>query len=250
MTAPAATPSRRGLTGPERALVLKPLDSAWTVLLIDPPGVRVLGWIARWPAVTPLQLTVAAQLLGVVAAVAFAADLLVLGAVVFEVRFFVDCLDGKLARLRGQGSRLGAVLDAHGDRVVVTAAFVGLAVAVGQPWVAVALATAYLLAYAFRDLRDALYAEAGLDKPIDALSLGGVAGWLRRRRIYPTLTTIEVEHVTLFVVPLLAGWLDLTVAALALATAYFTLQAARFAAGSLRAAAVLDGGPSTEAVDR
>lgn len=242
MTAPAASARpRRGLTGAQRAAALKPLDSAWTVLLVDPPGVRVLAWMVGRPWITPLRLTVAAQLVGVVATAAFALDLLALGAVLFELRFFVDCLDGKLARLRGQTSHLGAALDANSDKVVVLASYVALAAAAGEPWAAVAVAGTYPLHFVLRDQRDARYAEAGLDKPVVAMSLGGVAGWLRARRIFPTLTTIEVEHVALFVVPLLAAaGVDLIVPALVGSAAYFGLQGLRFGVATLRAAHVLD----------
>jgi len=243
VTAPAASARpRRGLTGAQRAAALKPLDSAWTVLLVDPPGVRVLAWMVGRPWITPLRLTVAAQLVGVVATAAFALDLLALGAVLFELRFFVDCLDGKLARLRGETSRLGAALDANSDKVVVLASYAALGGAAGEPWAAAAVAATYPLHFVLRDQRDALYAEAGLAKPVVAMSLGGLAGWLRRRRIFPTLTTIEVEHVALFVVPLLAAaGVDVVLPALAGSAAYFGLQGLRFGIATLRAARVLDG---------
>lgn len=232
---------RRTLTDAQRAILLKPLDSAWTVVLIDPLGVRVLGWLAPVRAITPIRLTVVAQLAGIAAAVAFALDQLLLGALLFEVRFFVDCLDGKLARLRGQTSRFGAVLDSNADKVVVLASFVALAASVDQPWLAVALAAAYPLQFAFREQRDALFLELDLRKPIERVSLKGVAGWLRRHRIYPTVTTIEVEHGALFVVPLLAvAGLDLVVAGLVASAAYFALQGLRFGVSALRAAAQAD----------
>ncbi|MGK2947029.1 MAG: CDP-alcohol phosphatidyltransferase family protein [Acidimicrobiales bacterium] len=233
---------RRSLTAEQRATLLKPLDSAWTVLLIDPLGVRVLAWLAPVRAVTPIRLTVAAQLAGVGAAVAFALDHLLLGALLFELRFFVDCLDGKLARLRGQTSRFGAVLDSNADKVVVLASFVALGASIDRPWLAVALAAAYPLQFAFREQRDALFAELDLRKPIERVSLHGVAGRLRRRRIYPTVTTIEVEHGALFVIPLLAvaGVADLVAVGLAASAVYFALQGLRFGVSALRAAAQAD----------
>lgn len=230
--------------------MLKPLDSLWTVALIDPLGVRVLAWLAPVRAMTPVRLTVAAQVAGVGAAVAFAADLLVLGALLFELRFFVDCLDGKLARLRGQTSRFGAVLDSNADKVVVLASFVALAASIERPWLAVALAAAYPLQFTFREQRDALFAELDLRKPVEQVSLGGLAGWLRRRRVYPTVTTIEVEHGALFVVPLLAAvGIDLIAAGLVAAALYFALQGLRFGISALRAAARADRAPASTAPD-
>jgi phosphatidylglycerophosphate synthase len=230
------------LSEADRARLLKPLDSAWTVLLVDPPAMRLLPHIASVRAITPLRVTALAQVLGVLAVGAFAVGWLAPGAVLFELRFFVDCLDGKLARLRGETSRFGALLDSNGDRVLVTAAFVALAGWSGAPWFGLAVTTSYLFGFAFRDLRDQVYAEARAPKPIEHVSLGGIAAAARRRRIYPTVTTIEVEHAVLFVAPLIAvAGVDLIRPALVMGSVYFFFQAVRFGVASLRGAAAADG---------
>lgn len=225
----------------DHSQTLKPLDSAWTVVLIDPIGMRLLPRLVDAAAIAPIHLTVAAQLVGVGAAAAFALDQLVLGALLFELRFFIDCLDGKLARARRQTSRVGALLDAKSDRVVVLACFVAVAAAIERPWLAAAISAVYLLYFAMRDERDAQYSSLGRQKPVELVAAAGIGGWLRRRRIYPTLTTIEVEHVALFVIPLVAAvGVDLIAAALSGAAIYFGAQSVRFAVAALRAAAASD----------
>ena len=51
-----------------------------------------------------------------------------LGAVLFEVRFLVDCLDGKVARARGLTSARGAAFDLATDVVTITLAYSAIAV--------------------------------------------------------------------------------------------------------------------------
>jgi len=59
-------------------------------------------------------------------------------AVVLAVGGFTDWLDGKLARVLGQYSRLGALLDPAVDRLYILAALVALGVREIVPWWAVA----------------------------------------------------------------------------------------------------------------
>lgn len=59
--------------------------------------------------------------------------------VVLAVGGFTDWLDGKLARLLDQQSRLGALLDPAVDRLYILAALVGLAVRGVVPWWVVAV---------------------------------------------------------------------------------------------------------------
>ncbi len=57
--------------------------------------------------------------------------------VVLAVGGFTDWLDGKLARLLGQYSRLGALLDPAADRLYILAALVALGIRGAVPWWAV-----------------------------------------------------------------------------------------------------------------
>jgi len=62
--------------------------------------------------------------------------------VVLAVGGFTDWLDGKLARLLGQHSRLGALLDPAADRLYILAALVALGIREVVPWWAVAVLVA------------------------------------------------------------------------------------------------------------
>ena len=118
--------AQRFTLGEIRSRTYKDRDAWWTVWLVDPLASRLVWLVApiRW--VTPNLLTMGAFLLGFVSAYCFAqADYpwLIAGALVFHLSFVLDCMDGKIARLKGNGSVFGSWLDYVFDRLrVVTCA--------------------------------------------------------------------------------------------------------------------------------
>ncbi|GAA3227304.1 CDP-alcohol phosphatidyltransferase family protein [Actinocorallia longicatena] len=106
---------------------LKASDSWWTVYCVDPLAIRLTRCVANRTRLTPGAVTAVAFGLGLAAAGAFATGALVLGAALSYLCFLADCVDGKLARLKGLGSAFGEWLDYILDRVrtVVCAAALG-----------------------------------------------------------------------------------------------------------------------------
>jgi hypothetical protein len=102
-------------------------DSWWTVYFVDPVACRVALVVANRTRLTPNALTVLSLVLGMASAACFAADQLVAGAVVFYLSFMIDCVDGKIARLKGTGTPFGLWLDYVGDRIRVVLCAGGLA---------------------------------------------------------------------------------------------------------------------------
>lgn len=112
-----------------RRITEKKRDAWWTVLLVDPVATPLVRQLALRTRVTPNQITWGAFLLGLVSAACFALGdwrWLVAGAVIYHVSFIFDCMDGKLARLTGQGSVFGAWLDFVFDRIRVAVCAVAL----------------------------------------------------------------------------------------------------------------------------
>ncbi|WP_017606961.1 CDP-alcohol phosphatidyltransferase family protein [Nocardiopsis alkaliphila] len=104
----------------------KAKDAWWTVFLVDPLAGRLVVWTANRTNITPNQLTLGAGVLGLLSAVCFAAPVwagdlgwawLVAGALLFHLSFVLDCMDGKIARLKGNGSVFGAWVDFVFDRI-------------------------------------------------------------------------------------------------------------------------------------
>ncbi|WP_271220277.1 CDP-alcohol phosphatidyltransferase family protein [Streptosporangium carneum] len=102
-------------------------DSWWTVFLVDPVACRLTLLVANHTDVTPNGLTRLSLLLGLGSAACFALGQLVAGAALFYVSFMVDCMDGKIARLKGTGTAFGLWLDYVGDRIRVVCCAAGLA---------------------------------------------------------------------------------------------------------------------------
>lgn len=104
----------------------KAKDAWWTVFLVDPLAGRLVVWTANRTNITPNQLTLGAGVLGLLSALCFLAPVwagdtgwawLVAGALLFHLSFVLDCMDGKIARLKGNGSIFGAWVDFVFDRI-------------------------------------------------------------------------------------------------------------------------------------
>ncbi|WP_084961694.1 CDP-alcohol phosphatidyltransferase family protein [Thermoactinospora rubra] len=102
-------------------------DAWWTVYMVDPIACRLALVAANRTRLTPNAITAASMVLGLLAAVCFAAGQLAAGAIVFYFSFLVDCVDGKIARLKGTGTPFGVWLDFIGDRVREMCCAAGLA---------------------------------------------------------------------------------------------------------------------------
>ncbi|WP_406409349.1 CDP-alcohol phosphatidyltransferase family protein [Streptomyces sp. NBC_01643] len=112
-----------------RRLTEKQRDSWWTVLLVDPVATPMVRWTAMRTRFTPNQVTWGALFFGLSAAACFSRSdwkWLAVGALLYHFSFILDCMDGKLARLTGQGSEFGSWLDNVFDRIRVLACAVAL----------------------------------------------------------------------------------------------------------------------------
>ena len=154
-------------------------------------------YIARWCAhrgFTPNQVTTVSVLIGLLAAIAFATGErwgLVAGAVLLQIAFTTDCVDGQLARYTRTFSKLGAWLDSVFDRGKEYLAFAGLAIGasrMGDPvWL---LACAAITAQTVRHMSDFSFGTAQqqalratvhppIEQPLDG---PGAAAAVRRSR--------------------------------------------------------------------
>jgi hypothetical protein len=125
---------------------VKSVDGFFTTFFVSPYSRYLARWAAR-RGLTPNQVTTASIVLGALAAAGFATGDrwgLVAGAVLLQIAFTTDCVDGQLARYTRRFSQLGAWLDATFDRAKEYIVFAGLAIGAdhaGHPvWVLAAAA--------------------------------------------------------------------------------------------------------------
>lgn len=139
---------------------VKASDGFFTTHFVSPYSKHIARWAAR-RGLMPNQVTTFSLLIGVLAGVAFATGErwgLIAGAVLLQVAFTFDCVDGQLARYSRQFSKLGAWLDSIFDRSKEYVVFAGLAIGAsraGDPvWV---LAGAALTLQTVRHMFDFSY---------------------------------------------------------------------------------------------
>jgi phosphatidylglycerophosphate synthase len=206
-----------------RRRALKTRDAWWAVLVIDHLALPVLALLVRLPWVTPMRLTVVGSAFGVAAVVSFGTGHLLLGAILFELRFFADCLDGKLARLQGLTSPRGAFLDMTMDMVLISSAMGALGwhlsrspaqlpLALPAACTAACLILFWLICY---DL-----GHPAVDSTSPAPRESAFARWRRHHRLARLPGTIEVETGLLFVAPLIGNAWLLTVSFVAAGAFY------------------------------
>jgi phosphatidylglycerophosphate synthase len=192
------------MSGRETAIARggKDRDYWWTVLAVDPlaiPAVRFLG-DRKW--VTPDQVTWLSMLCALPIGLAFSLGRagLAAGAILFYVSFFLDCVDGKLARATAISSPKGKLLDDLADGARRASGSVGLAVYLwrfpafnGSFWLGVAYG---ILAFYFAQVSGTIR-----DDP-DAQPRGRWSVAMARRRLYPTPGTPDAAALVFFFGPL------------------------------------------------
>jgi phosphatidylglycerophosphate synthase len=133
----AAAAERIGEYDEDRALLdsaVKAYDGFFTTFFVSPYSKYIARWAARrgW---TPNGVTTLSVAIGFAAAAAFATGDrwgMIAGAVLLQLAFTFDCVDGQLARYTRTFTKLGAWLDSIFDRTKEYAAFAGLAIGASQ----------------------------------------------------------------------------------------------------------------------
>jgi hypothetical protein len=146
---------------------VKASDGFFTTFFVSPYSRFVARWAAR-RGFTPNQVTTVSVLLGLLAAASFATGErwgMVAGALLLQISFTTDCVDGQLARYTRTFSKFGAWLDSIFDRTKEYAVFAGLAIGASQAgddvWL---LAAAALTLQTVRHLADISFAEVQRDR--------------------------------------------------------------------------------------
>lgn len=107
----------------------KKIDAWWTTIIVDQIAIPLTYLIANFTRLSANQITLISKLLGFSSFYFFyqgtPKDLLI-GALMFELSFILDCVDGKLARVTKTTSPTGAYLDYVSDRLVNLTCTVGL----------------------------------------------------------------------------------------------------------------------------
>jgi len=214
-----------------RRRVLKTPDAWWVVLVVDHFALPVLALLVRLHWVTPMRLTVMGAAFGATAVVSLGTGHLILGAIMFELRFFADCLDGKLARFHGLTSARGEFLDMAMDVLLISSAMGALgwhlSRSPGQlpPELPGACTLACLILF-WLTCYDLGHPDVNLSHPPSSES--ALARWRRHHRLKRLPSTVEVETGLLFIAPLIGNAWLLTVCFVAAGAFYVVASAHLF----------------------
>jgi hypothetical protein len=93
--------------------------TSWWIVLLDPFASRV-GWcIANFTNLRPNTITILGGTIAFTSAVLMFNNYLIIGAILFEIFYIFDMVDGRIARLKDLSSKGGKCLDYLMDRVVI-----------------------------------------------------------------------------------------------------------------------------------
>jgi len=116
-------------------------DSWYVVLIVDRIGVPLVRGLDPISWVNANRITIVSFIIRGCAVALWVLDLSLVGFILWQAGFLLDCMDGQLARKRGASSRFGALLDEGCDRVVNLAFILvagqqagGLALILGLAW--------------------------------------------------------------------------------------------------------------------
>jgi phosphatidylglycerophosphate synthase len=99
---------------------LKPRQEWWSRVFATPIAHAILHMVADWKYITPNRLTITSLFLTLLTAICIsfgARSWLLIAAVVLQVAYVFDCMDGQLARYRGVSTASGSFLDKWSDFV-------------------------------------------------------------------------------------------------------------------------------------
>ena len=209
--------------------------SWWMVVFVNPFLPYVFDPVRKLPWITPNRLTCISFACGAVAAGLVLLDsrpAYVMAGILASLSYFIDCMDGMVARMTKASSPFGALLDNVLDRfktVLLTWALIWVALAHHEDVIIALLLVinhslffwTITMTFEIRDLvrnrtgRESKITIAGPKKG-DVLgswvvSHGGLVGkWIHfcyRRGIKPTLTEVEADLVLFSIGPILVGFI-------------------------------------------
>lgn len=148
---------------------VKPQDGFFTTFLVSPYSKYLARWAARH-GFSPNQVTLASLLVALAAAGSFAwtggRPGWIAGALLLQLSFTLDCVDGQLARYTFAFSTFGGWLDGVSDRVKEYVVYAGLAAGAGQEsiWLLAMIALTVQVVRHHVDLGYAAQHETSMDE--------------------------------------------------------------------------------------
>jgi phosphatidylglycerophosphate synthase len=174
--------------------------------VIDPIAIRLTLWIANYTKLFPSFFTVGSIILSCVSAYLFYIKLFIWGAIIYEIAFIFDCIDGKLAKLKGISSDVGIYLDTIGDKIRLLVNTFALAFYGGWNW-----ALIFLGLYLWAETEASVFSEIIIKKKLisnkkeeEKIKILRFRNKLTKKRLTATpFSLVEQDTLAFFVGPLI-----------------------------------------------
>lgn len=219
-----------------RKRILKKYDAASEVVLVDPITLPIAWYLAKFDFISPIGVSLTANSLRLIAGYFFLRGHFLTGAFMSIIGFYLDGIDGKIARCRNKGTTSHGIVDFVGDQVAF--AFMSITLTVGLfqnpngfilaigcvSWISL-----YMLEMSITSLRNKLSLEFGQngfsrgfryvyseeETPTQAVSfMRKLDKFLVVGRMYTFPTSIEAEILMFMLVPIFVAMNNWTIASL------------------------------------
>jgi hypothetical protein len=183
---------------------LKKLDAWWNVIVLDHAITPIVYLVYnRIPWLTPNMITTVSLAVGGAAAVAFYYHFYWWAVLLYQFSFILDCVDGRVARLRQVSSPFGAFYDGLVNHIVYLANVVGLGYGLGLDWHVVVPVSCLLVARALGNFLNECMPERPTETSWSHF-VPNSGGFLDRHRLLPP-GSFPDKHAFMFGLCPLAG---------------------------------------------
>ena len=184
--------------------ILKKKDAWWTVLVIDRIAIPLTLFTANYlPFLTPNVFTLLSLIISLTAAYSFFTGHMLQGALLYELAFLFDCIDGKLAGLTHKQSLTGLWLDKIADKFRLFFNTVALSLRCCH-----LLAITFIFMYLWDEIDAVVYENIALknnkDKYVNVDREKGITGFFLRHRLALLPGAVEMDTLAFFAGPLLS----------------------------------------------
>lgn len=202
---------------------LKPLNGIVQVLITDRISPYFVWFLANYTKITPNQISWLGILFIFITGYIFYQGNFVLGGIFFFVTFFMDTIDGKLARIKNMGTKVGLLIEGTSDKLRVFVPLLGLSLGYYKltndytifPIALTALFANLLFDFTglFMLLKTKLVeenpnikieGEAKTNKTTKTGKIGKLRSWLNKHRLELQICGTEQEHLMMTLFPIIS----------------------------------------------
>ncbi len=184
--------------------ILKQKDAWWTVLVIDRIAIPLTLFFANYmPFLTPNFFTFISLFTSLYAAYSFYQGQMLQGALLYELAFIFDCIDGKLAALTGKQSITGLWFDKIADKLRLFFNTVALTL-----YCCPLIGFTFLFMYLWDEVDSVVYENISLrygkDKYTNINRKKRLTGFLLKHRLALLPGAVEMDTLAFFIGPLIS----------------------------------------------